>query len=168
VGSFADAPQSPEPRLPKADTIYDLIKRNQVQPLTAMLDAFLSSCNQAMLNPDILTIQKQLYDVIEEIESLETKLRVLEDEVSYATVSLTLREVTVYTPEDEKSFGEEAGQAFVESWQSFADFWADFAIGVVAALPALLVLGTLATAIVLILLRMRKKRNMKKAPDEEA
>ena len=76
--------------------------------------------------------------------------------------------LTVYTPEDEKSFGEEAGQAFVESWQSFADFWADFAIGVVAALPTLLVLGTLATAVVLILLRARKKRKPKKAPDEEA
>ena len=88
VGSFAAAPQSPEPRLPKADTIYDLIKRNQVQPLTEMLDAFLSSCNQAMLNPDILTIQMaDLYaGVVGLLRMVQPKMNADDFEVIYMTL----------------------------------------------------------------------------------
>ena len=54
---FADAAQEAEFRMPKADALYDLIKRNQMQPLAEILNAFFSSCDQAKVNPDILTIQ---------------------------------------------------------------------------------------------------------------
>ena len=88
MGSFADTPQNPEPRLPKADAIYDLIKRNQVQPLTAMLEAFLSSCNQAMLNPDILTIQMaDLYaGVVGLLRMVQPKMNADDFEVIYMTL----------------------------------------------------------------------------------
>lgn len=70
------AQQDYDPAFPQAATIYNLVKRNQVQSLTAMLDAFFSACNQAMLNPDILTIQMaDLYSsVVGSLRMVQPKL----------------------------------------------------------------------------------------------
>ncbi|MBR2421878.1 MAG: response regulator [Oscillospiraceae bacterium] len=77
--------QESDPAFPQADTIYNLIKRNQVQPLTAMLDAFFSACNQAMLNPDILTIQMaDLYSsVVGSLRMVQPKLNADDFEAFY-------------------------------------------------------------------------------------
>lgn len=57
INLLSNTQQEDELQFLKADTIYDLIKRNQEQALTSMLDTFFSSCSKATLNPDILTIQ---------------------------------------------------------------------------------------------------------------
>lgn len=70
------AQQDYDPAFPQADTVYNLIKRNQVQPLTTMLDALFTACNQSMLNPDMLTIQMaDLYSsVVGSLHMVQPKL----------------------------------------------------------------------------------------------
>lgn len=74
-----------DPAFPQAATIYNLIKRNQVQPLAAMLDAFFTACNQSMLNPDILSIQMaDLYSsVVGLLRMVQPKLNADDFEVFY-------------------------------------------------------------------------------------
>lgn len=54
---LSDPEPEADPPFPRADTLYDLIKGNHASALTSMLDTFFTFCNQAKLNPDILTIQ---------------------------------------------------------------------------------------------------------------
>ncbi len=122
--------------------------------LTAMLEGFTDYKDMsAMLN-----VQERLYDVIEEMEALQTKLNIYDGQVALSTVKLTLREVITYTEPGEPTFGERISRAFTTSWQNFADGWQDFAVWFVEALPTLLVLGVIGGGIALIIVRSVKKR----------
>jgi len=108
----------------------------------------------------MLSVQERLYNVIEEIESLKTRLNLYDDQVDLSTIELTLNEVFTYTEVATPTFGERMGEAFVQSWQNFADGCQDFAVWVVASLPALLIFGTVAiVAVILLVKTIRKVRS---------
>ena len=117
----------------------------------------------------LLKIKDRLYDVIEEIESYNTRLNVLDNKVAYSTVTLSLDEVVEYTPvvHTEPTFGERIKDAFVSSWQGFAKGVQNSAVRFVEAFPTLLVLAAIGTAATLILVRCHGKRKAKKANEQK-
>lgn len=110
----------------------------------------------------MLSVQERLYNVIEEIEALKTQLKIYDDKVDMSTIELSINEVFTYTEAATPTFGERIGEAFRESWTNFAVGCQNFAIGFIAALPTLLVLGVITGAVLAIVLgavrRRRKKR----------
>ena len=137
-------------------TYYDTVSRLQTleaekTSLTAMLEGFTDYSDIS----NMLKVQERLYDVIEEIESLQTKLNLYDGQVALSTVHLSLYEVITYTevPEPDPTFGERIGEAFRESWADFGEGCQDFAVWFVEALPTLLVIaviiGCLLTAIII-------------------
>ncbi len=113
----------------------------------------------------LLTLEKRLSEVRYEIESYAGTLRRYDNRVAYSTVHLTLDEVVEYTEviETPKTFGEEISIAFRESWSDFASNCREFAVGLVYALPTLLVIAVVGVVVIggLILLARRgsKKRD---------
>lgn len=85
VNFLSDTSQDSDPVFPKADTIYDLIKRDQSPALTAMLDAFFTACDQRKLNPDILSIQiADIYsNVVNLLRMVQPKLEADDFEAFY-------------------------------------------------------------------------------------
>lgn len=118
---------------------------------------------------DLLKIKDRLYNVIEEIESHQTRLNYLDSQVSYSTVSITLSEVVEYTPviQKEPTFGQRIKDAFVDSWQDFAKGTQNTAVWFVEAFPTLLVIAVLSGGAVLILLRVKKKRKARRMPEDK-
>lgn len=121
---------------------YDVVSRLETlnaekASLTAMLEGFTDYSDIHSM----LQVQERLYDVIEEIEALQTQLNLYDGKVAMSTVHLTLREVITYTEtvEPEPTFGERMKKAFVESWSDFGEGCQDFAVGFVEAFPTLLV-----------------------------
>lgn len=112
----------------------------------------------------LLEIKNRLYDVIEEIESYKTQLRVYDNKVAYSTVTLTLDEVITYTqvPSPKDTFGARIGRAFRESWQNFADGFQRFTVNLVSAIPTLLVLAVIGGGAVAILLPRIRRAKQKK------
>lgn len=111
----------------------------------------------------LITLEQRLSEVRYEIESYTGTLRRYDSQVAYSTVNLTLDEVVEYTEviEAPKSFGEQLGVAFRESWSDFADGCRDFAIWFVYAIPTLMVLAVIAAVIVggiLLLVRRSNRR----------
>ena len=149
-------------------TYYDTVSRLETleaekASLTAMLEGFKNYDDMKSM----LTVQDRLYDVIEEMEALQTKLSLYDGQVAMSTVNLTLNEVIVYTevPEPEKTFWERLSVAFVESWTDFGEGCMEFTILFVELFPTLMVLtvifGTpVAVALIILLsvLKARKKR----------
>jgi hypothetical protein len=126
--------------------------------LTAMLAGF---TDYKDINA-MLQVQQRLYDVIEEIEALQTQLNLYDSKVAMSTVTLTLSEAVTLTPEKEPTFGEEISAAFTESWQTLIEICQDLIVLVVCLLPflAIFIPGAIIAAIIIICSR-RKKSNRK-------
>lgn len=130
---------------------YDIQTRLEV--LRTERDALNAMLEKATDIDSMLSIRDRLYNVIEEIESYETRLRVYDSLVSYSTVHMTVDEVVEYTKiqAEEPTWGERLVEAFKESWEDFAVGFQNFTVGFLYAIPTLLVLGVIAVAVILIL-----------------
>ncbi len=129
------------------------------ESLTAMLESFTDYGDMSAM----LQVQERLYNVIEEMEALQTRLNLYDSQVSMSTVNLTLREVVEFTEVEEPTFGTRIQNAFIKSWRSFGRGCQNLAVWFVAAFPTLLVLAVLGTAtpiIVVKIVRRSKRRRM--------
>ena len=152
-------------------TYYDIVSRLETleaekASLTAMLEGF---TDYSDINA-MLQVQKRLYDVIEEIEALQTKLNVYDGQVSMSTVKLSLREVITYTEvvEPDPTFGQRMKEAFVESWSDFGRGWLNFLVWFTGAFPTLLVVVGIHAGIFFIIYGSVKRSNRKRAAREAA
>lgn len=70
---------------------------------------------------DILDIEEKLGEVREEIEATESRLKTLNDEVAYSTITLTLYQLLPQSVPDAPvvSLGSRAVEAFYDGWQLF-------------------------------------------------
>ncbi|MBQ9847634.1 MAG: DUF4349 domain-containing protein [Clostridia bacterium] len=136
---------------------YDIESR--MKTLEAKKAALEKMLEQATSLSDIRTIQDDLYEVIADIEAYRSKLNLFDSKVSYSTVELTIIEVVEYTEvkEEEPSFGERISETFKESWQGFWEFCQDFAVFLVGAMPAILVLLLNGVAVFLIVFFVKRK-----------
>lgn len=76
---------------------------------------------KAETTADLLEIESQLSDVQYQIESYTQQQRWMDDQVSYSTVDISLREVRVLTPETPATFAEKLGRALSDGWDDFVD-----------------------------------------------
>jgi len=145
---------------------YDIESRLAVlESERTLLQQMLSQTNDVS---KMVTIEDRLYDVIYEIESYQTMLRVYDGRVAYSTVTLHLYEVADYTTMvgTKDSFGARIGKAFREGWSDFAQWIQDVCVAIVASLPALLLFALLATGGILIGRKVYRRRKAKKNNEE--
>ncbi|EKD33202.1 MAG: hypothetical protein ACD_76C00069G0006 [uncultured bacterium] len=121
---------------------------------------FLSLLDKATRIEDILAIQRELSNVRLTIESLEGQIKYLENTTSYATISVSLSEVPVFSAPT-KTFRfmtiiKEAGKALVEVLQVFATLAIWF---VIIGGGVLVPLGLVAWALYAIIKRVIRRMN---------
>lgn len=112
---------------------------------------------------DIIVIEDRLTELRYQIESLQSTLNNWDRQVSYSSVSVNINEVTVYTPEAKLSYGQRLGLALRNGLQGVADFFSDFLLWFLEALPALLILAAVVVLAVVLIRRGAKKRRARKA-----
>ena len=152
-------------------TYYDTVSRLETlkaekASLTAMLEGFTDYKDIS----NMLKVQERLYNVIEEIEALQTKLNLYDGQVAMSTVHLTLREVIVYTEvvDPDPTFGQRVKEAFVESWTDFGRGWQNFFVWFIEAFPTLLVVVGIHAGIFFIIYGSVKRGKKKRAAREAA
>lgn len=152
-------------------TYYDTVSRLETlkaekASLTAMLEGFTDYKDIS----NMLKVQERLYNVIEEIEALQTKLNLYDGQVAMSTVHLTLREVIVYTEvvDPDPTFGQRVKEAFVESWTDFGRGWQNFFVWFIEAFPTLLVVVGIHAGIFFIIYGSVKRGKKKRAAHEAA
>ncbi len=116
---------------------------------------------QAETVEDIITIEGRLSEVRYQIESMESQLRTLDNQVSYSTVHLYIEEVKRYTPVKEQTVFEKITTGFVASLYDVGEGIADFFISFIIHIPYIVV-WTVAIILVLIVVRKIRKKNAKK------
>lgn len=132
--------------------------RTEKDALTAMLAGFTDYSDISAM----LEVQRRLYDVIEELETWQTKLNLYDSQVALSTVNLSLQEVIEYTAAEEPTFGERIGDAFMESWTNFGQGCQDLAVWFVEYFPTLLILAVVAALVIIIIVRRHRKKKAQK------
>ena len=112
-----------------------------------------------------LTVKSRLAEVKQQIAVYQGQLNRYDSQVAYSTIHLSIHEVINYTESAESNrFGSRLWNSFKRGWSDFAEGLGDFTVWFVGAIPTLLLLGVIATAIVLIWRKsMRKKKEKRQA-----
>lgn len=93
---------------------------------------------------DILTVEKEISRVREEVERIEGRIRFLSQQSDLSTVTINVHEVRGYVPPKRPGFGTEVARSFVGSLDTLGAFVKGLTLALVALLPWLVVLGGLA------------------------
>lgn len=108
---------------------------------------------------NVLSIQERLSEVNYEIESYTAQLRVLENRVSYSTVTLEINEVERVT-EEKPTIGSRIKNTFLDSVDELVEWLGDFVVNFIGGLPIILPVAAVIVAVILILRKIiRKRRN---------
>ena len=114
----------------------------------------------------IIILQNRLTDVRYQIESSESRIKVLENQVQYATLTLTLREVLEEKEVEEAhvvTYGERVMNQFKDMWENTVEFFQDLLLGIIAIIPGLVFMAIIAVVVLIIIFSIRKKRRARRA-----
>lgn len=120
---------------------------------------------QAESVEDIITIESRLSEVRYQIESMESQLRTMDNQVSYSTVYLYIDEVARLTPVKEQTTWEKISTGFSESLYHVGNGIKNFFIGILINLPYLVVWAVMLLIVFLAvrgIIRIRRSKKMKK------
>ena len=116
---------------------------------------------------DILSVEKELSRVREEIERYQGRLRVLKDQTTLSTVTLRIDELRGYLPDESPGFRTRIARAWSGSLESLALLGQVLLIGLVALAPWLVILMVLVLFPVLWIRWMLRRRRRRANPATE-
>lgn len=109
---------------------------------------------------DILEIEKRLTEVRGDLEEHTSQLRVYDNIVDYATIYLTISEVTEYTDvEEPETMWQRIGKGFMNSLKNLGTFFVELFVFIIVALPYLIPMGLVAAGIIWLVKRNKKKKS---------
>lgn len=136
----------------------------KIESLRVEYDQLIKLLKEADDLDTIIVLQNRLSEVRYQIESYESRIRVLENQVTYATLNLTIREVleeTTIEPAHIPTFGEQIAEQFKETWENTKEFGKNLVLVIIACLPGIIFLGINAIIVVVIVKSVKKKRRKK-------
>ena len=128
--------------------------KTEKQTLTNLLEKAASLEN-------VLAIQERLSEVNYQIESYTSKLKVLENRVSYSMVTLRINEVERVT-EAEPTVWSRIKNEFADNLDGLVDWVKDLVVSVIGGIPVILPAAAVIAVAVIILRKLIKKRRAKK------
>lgn len=117
---------------------------------------------QAETMSDLLEIEERLTEVRYQLENYTSTLRLYDNQVDYATLDLTLREVEKFTPPEKQGFWQKVTSGLADSIVDLGQGMVDVTAWVLIELPYLVLVGLLGWLTVFLTRRSIKKRRAKK------
>ena len=124
-------------------------------------DRLLELLTQAEKVEDIIIIEQRLSEVRYELESMESQLRALLNQVDYSTVHLSIDEVRQYTPTEEKSLFEKMKNGFVRSLYRIGADGEEVFLWFVSSIPYFVIWGVIIAIVIVLFKRHRRKKKAK-------
>ena len=134
----------------------------RVKALETEQTRLLELMEQAENMSDLLEIEARLTEVRYQLESYASTLRLYDNQVDYATVSLYITEVEKYTPVEEPGFFQRITGGLAESIVNLGETIVECIVWLIVNLPYLIVLGLLGWGVAATGKRIRRKRKAKK------
>ena len=134
---------------------------SRVEALEVEQTRLLELLEKAESLEDILKIEERLSEVRYELTSYASRLRVMDNQVTYATVHLSVNEVEELTPVEEPTVWERISRGFSNSLEDVTEGAVDIFVWFLSESPVLLVWGVVITVIAVIVRKVNKKRKSK-------
>lgn len=147
-------------------TLEYVDSKARVESLRVEYDQLLELLDNAQDLDTIIVLQNRMSDVRYEIEYYESNIRVLENQVTYATLNLSLTEVLEETEVEEPhvvTYSEKVSDQFADTWENTKIFFQDLLLDLIAAIPGLIVLAVFIIAGLIVLFVLRGKRKKARA-----
>lgn len=138
---------------------------SRVEALEVEQDRLLELLEKAESLEDILKIEDRLSDVRYELTSYDSRLRLMDNQVTYATVHLNINEVEELTPVEEPTVWERISRGFTNSLEDVTEGAVDIFVWVISESPVLLVWG-IAVSVIVVIVRKASKKRKPQAPYE--
>ena len=106
----------------------------------------------------VITLQQRLSEIRYQLESMESQLRLYDNQVDYSTVSLSIREVNTFTPTSPESAGTRISKGFSNNFKAFKTITANFLIGMIVTIPFWFPIVLIAGIIIFISRKNKKKK----------
>lgn len=118
----------------------------------------------------LVALESRLTEVRTRLNELNSRLKLYDNQVAYATVALEIEEVVSYSEvlpgAHEPGLGEQISRTFTDSLQSLGRVGRALTLFVVAASPYLLILAAIALAVVLIVRAASRRSRRKRLPEK--
>ena len=140
--------------------------KSRVDSLRVEYEQLMKLLGEAKDLDNIIILQNRLTEVRYQIESCESRIRVLENQVQYATLNLQLREVLEVTVVEEahvETYGERVSDQFKEMCEDTKIFFQNLLLGLISAIPFFVFLAVNAVIVIIIVSAVKKKRRRKAA-----
>ena len=144
-------------------TLTYVSTQSRVQALETEQKRLLELLENAESMEDLLTIEERLTDVRWELENYASQLRVLDNQVNYSTIYLSIREVEEPTVIVERTVWQKIGDGFTENAGDMWDGLVNFFIWLISAIPYLIPLSLFGGAAVLVIKLLKKLKLRRKA-----
>lgn len=151
-------------------TLEYVDNKSKVESLRVEYDQLLKLLSQAEDLDSIIVLQNRMSEVRYQIENYESRIRVLENQVQYATLNLTVKEVledTVVEPAHVPTYGEKVQKQFGEMLDNTKEFFEYLGLGIIACLPGIIFLVINAVIIIIIVSSVKKKKRKKALVSKE-
>ena len=148
-------------------TLRYVSTESRMKALEVEQERLLELLGKAENMADLLEIEARLTDVRYELESVTSQLRVLANQVDYATIHLYISQVKVYTETEEQTVWQRIGSGFKENLQDMGEDLTDFFVWVVTYSPQLILWAIVIAVAVTVLKKKIAKRKAAKAKKEE-
>lgn len=138
--------------------------QSHLKALRAQQDRLMELVEQAETVEELVYLEDQLTEVRYQIQSLESQMRTMNNQINYATVYIDVEEVRTYTPvtEMEKSAWERMQEGFLHNCRNMSRDVEEFFIGLVIRLPYIVLWVILILVVTLVIRKIVKKNKAKK------
>lgn len=144
-------------------TLTYVATESRMKALQTEETRLLELMEQAQTMSDLLEIEERLTEVCSDLESITSQLRVLENQVTYATIELSINQVKVYTEVEEQTVWQRISSGFSKNLSDLGEGIVEFFIWAVTYSPQLILTAAAAVAVILLLRRRLKKRRAKRS-----
>lgn len=131
--------------------------------LRAEQERLLELMERAETVEDMIVLEERLSNVRYCLESMESRLRTIDNQVDYSTVYLNLSEVRELTPVEEKTDLQRIAEGFADSLKDIGNGIKESVIWFVIHIPYMVIWAAVIAILALILRKSVKKRREKKA-----
>ncbi len=139
----------------------------QIKALKIQEERLLQMMEKAVTIEDMIMVENRLTEVQTELDSYESALKGLDDQVAYSRVNLSLNEVKKYTESPEASFGQKAKSRLQEGFENFAEGMVNLILAILYLLPVIITITLIVVLVRFILKKKGWKLPSRKKKDQE-
>ena len=148
-------------------TLTYVSTESRMKALEVEQERLLELLSKAENMTDLLEIESRLTDVRYELENVTSQLRVLANQVDYATIHLYISQVKVYTETEEQTVWQRIGSGFTENLRDIGEDMTDFFVWLVTYSPQLILWAVIIALVVAVVKRKFRKTKVSRAPRQE-